>query len=168
MTVDAFGVYSLLTRLTKETHMTLTSLFPSRSVYEPFTVGFDKLFDQLQDTANNIAKNAPNWPPYNIKKVKDNKYVIEMAVAGFAKSDIEVTVEGNKLVIKGDSNDNEAEDYIFKGIANRAFQRTFTIADKVEIKDAEMVNGMLRVWLENLYHAQESVKKIAIKDTDSK
>ncbi len=61
MTVDAFGVYSLLTRLTKETYMTLTSLFPSRSVYEPFTVGFDKLFDQLQDTANNIAKNAPNW-----------------------------------------------------------------------------------------------------------
>ena len=148
--------------------MTLTSLFPSRSVYEPFTIGFDKLFDQLSETANTIAKNAPNWPPYNIKKVKDNKYVIEMAVAGFAKSDIEVTVEGNKLVIKGESNDNEAEDYIFKGIANRAFQRTFTIADKVEIKDAEMVNGMLRVWLENLYQTQETVKKIAIKETDSK
>jgi molecular chaperone IbpA len=168
MTVDAFGVYSLLTRLIKETYMTLTSLFPSRSVYEPFTIGFDKLFDQLSETANTIAKNAPNWPPYNIKKVKDNKYVIEMAVAGFAKSDIEVTVEGNKLVIKGESNDNEAEDYIFKGIANRAFQRTFTIADKVEIKDAEMVNGMLRVWLENLYQTQETVKKIAIKETDSK
>lgn len=168
MTVDAFGVYSLLTRLTKETYMTLTSLFPSRSAFEPFTIGFDKLFDQLQDTANNIAKNAPNWPPYNIKKVKDNKYVIEMAVAGFAKSDIEVTVEGNKLVIKGESQDNEAENYIFKGIANRAFQRTFTIADKVEIKDAEMVNGMLRVWLENLYQTQETVKKIAIKETDSK
>lgn len=148
--------------------MTLTSLFPSRSAFEPFTIGFDKLFDQLNETANTIAKNAPNWPPYNIKKVKDNKYVIEMAVAGFAKSDIEVTVEGNKLVIKGESNDNEAEDYIFKGIANRAFQRTFTIADKVEIKDAEMVNGMLRVWLENLYQTQETVKKIAIKETDSK
>ncbi len=147
--------------------MTL-NLFPSRSVYEPFTVGFDKLFDQLQDTANNIAKNAPNWPPYNIKKVKDNKYVIEMAVAGFAKSDIEVTVEGNKLVIKGATQDNESEDYLFKGIANRAFQRTFTIADKVEVGDAEMVNGMLRVWLENLYHAQETVKKIAIKETESK
>ena len=167
MTVDAFGVYSLLTRLTKETYMTL-NLFPSRSVYEPFTVGFDKLFDQLQDTANNITKNAPNWPPYNIKKVKDNKYVIEMAVAGFAKSDIEVTVEGNKLVIKGATQDNESEDYLFKGIANRAFQRTFTIADKVEVGDAEMVNGMLRVWLENLYHAQETVKKIAIKETESK
>ncbi len=164
-----FGSTLLLTRLTKETFMTLANLFPSRSAYEPFTVGFDKLFDQLQDTANNLAKNAPNWPPYNIKKVKDNKYVIEMAVAGFAKSDIEVTVEGNKLVIKGASQDNEAEDYLFKGIANRAFQRTFTIADKVEIKDAEIVNGMLRVWLENLYQTQESVKKIAIKDaTDTK
>jgi len=71
-------------------------------------------------------------------------------------------------VIKGESNDNEAENYIFKGIANRAFQRTFTIADKVEIKDAEMVNGMLRVWLENLYQTQETVKKIAIKEADSK
>ncbi len=148
--------------------MTLTSLFPSRTAFEPFTIGFDKLFDQLNETATTIAKNSPNWPPYNIKKVKDNKYVIEMAVAGFAKSDIEVTVEGNKLVIKGESQDNEAENYIFKGIANRAFQRTFTIADKVEIKDAEMVNGMLRVWLENLYQTQETVKKIAIKDTDSK
>jgi molecular chaperone IbpA len=168
MTVDAFGVYSLLTRLTKETYMTLTTLFPSHSAFAPFSVGFDKLFSQLQETANTVAKNSPNWPPYNIKKVKDNKYVIEMAVAGFAKSDIEVTVEGNKLVIKGESQDNEADDYVFKGIANRAFQRTFTIADKVEIKDAEMVNGMLRVWLENLYQTQETVKKIAIKETDSK
>lgn len=148
--------------------MTLTTLFPSHSAFAPFSVGFDKLFSQLQETANTVAKNSPNWPPYNIKKVKDNKYVIEMAVAGFAKSDIEVTVEGNKLVIKGESQDNEADDYVFKGIANRAFQRTFTIADKVEIKDAEMVNGMLRVWLENLYQTQETVKKIAIKETDTK
>jgi len=152
--------------------MTLSTLNlfpPTRSAFEPFTVGFDKLFDQLQEIGTNAAKNAPNWPPYNIKKIKENKYVIEMAVAGFSKSDIEVTVEGNNLVIKGSSKDNEAEDYIFKGIANRAFQRSFTLADKVEIKDAEIVNGMLRVWFENMYQAQETIRKIAIKEsTDSK
>ena len=148
--------------------MTLTNLFPTSSAFGPFSVGFDKLFEQLNETANSVAKNTPNWPPYNIKKVKDNKYVIELAVAGFAKSDIDVTLDGNKLVIKGAAQDNEAEDYLFKGIANRAFQRTFTIADKVEIKDAEIVNGMLRVWLENLYQTQETVKKIAIKDSTTK
>lgn len=146
--------------------MTLANLFPTRSSFDPFTIGFDKLFDQLQDTANNLAKNAPNWPPYNIKKVKDNKYVIEMAVAGFAKSDIEVTLEGNKLVIKGASQDAADEDYVFKGIATRNFQRTFTIADKVEIKDAEIANGMLKVWLENMYEVQENIKRIAIKDKE--
>jgi len=159
------GSTLLLTRLTKETFMTLTNIFPTRSTYDPFTVGFDKLFDQLQDASNNLAKNASNWPPYNIKKVQDNRYVIEMAVAGLTKSDIEITVEGNKLIIKGASQDNDEQDYIFKGIANRGFQRTFTLADKVEIKDAEMVNGMLKVWLENMYQAQESIKKIAIKDS---
>lgn len=146
----------------------LPSLFDFHKTLDPFTVGYDKFFKDIEEVTKNVAKNVPSYPPYNIKQVSKNKYVIEMAVAGFAKSDIEVTVEGNKLVIKGESNDNEAEDYIFKGIANRAFQRTFTIADKVEIKDAEMVNGMLRVWLENLYQTQETVKKIAIKETDSK
>lgn len=146
----------------------LPSLFDFHKTLDPFTVGYDKFFKDIEEVTKNVAKNVPSYPPYNIKQVSKNKYVIEMAVAGFAKSDIEVTVEGNKLVIKGATQDNESEDYLFKGIANRAFQRTFTIADKVEVGDAEMVNGMLRVWLENLYHAQETVKKIAIKETESK
>lgn len=87
-----------------------------------------------------------------------------MAVAGFAKQDIEVTMEGNKLVIKGNTQEDVPEEnYLFKGIANRNFTRQFTLADKVEIKDAEIVNGMLKVWLENLVKAQDAVKKITIK-----
>jgi molecular chaperone IbpA len=88
-----------------------------------------------------------------------------MAVAGFAKTDIEVTLEGNKLVIKGAAKEDDVEDknYIFKGIANRNFVRQFTLADKIEIKDAEIVNGMLKVWLENLVKAQDAIKKISIK-----
>ena len=91
-----------------------------------------------------------------------------MAVAGFAKTDIEVTLEGSKLVIKGAVVDS-AEDpssFIYKGIANRNFSRAFTLADKVEIKDAEIANGMLKVWLENMVKAQDSVKKITVKSKD--
>ena len=89
-----------------------------------------------------------------------------MAVAGFAKSDIEVTLDGNKLVVKGNAKEDELkedETYFFKGIANRNFERSFTLADKIEIKDADMVNGMLRVWLESLVQTQDAIKKIAIK-----
>lgn len=148
--------------------MTLSSYFPQLKSLDPYIIGFDKVFDQLQEMGTSAAKNVPNWPPYNIKQVKDNKYVIEMAVAGFAKQDIEVTLEGNKLVIKGESKDLDNENYLWKGIANRAFQRTFTLNDAIEIKDAEIANGMLKVWLENMYHAQENIKKITIKEKDAK
>lgn len=142
--------------------------FPQLKALDPFVIGFDKVFDQLQEMGTNAVKNAPNWPPYNIKQVNDNKYVIEMAVAGFAKQDIEVTLEGNKLVIKGESKDADNENYLWKGIANRAFQRTFTLNDAIEIKDAEITNGMLKVWLQNMYQAQENIKKITIKEKDGK
>ena len=150
------------------TSTTLTTFFPhletlSKSL-DPFTVGFDDVLSQIQEISQSAAKSVPGYPPYNIKQVKDNKYVIEMAVAGFAKQDIEVTMEGNKLVIKGNTQEDVPEEnYLFKGIANRNFTRQFTLADKVEIKDAEIVNGMLKVWLENLVKAQDAVKKITIK-----
>lgn len=148
---------------------TINALFPqlktlSKSL-DPFTIGFDDVLSQINELSESVTKAVPGFPPYNIKQVKDNKYVIEMAVAGFAKSDIEVTLDGNKLVIKGNSKEEELpeDNYIFKGIANRNFTRQFTLADKVEIKDAEIVNGMLKVWLENYVKAQDAVKKIAIK-----
>jgi len=132
---------------------------------QPFTVGFDDTLELMREAAT-IAAKSVSYPPYNIKQVKENKYVIEMAVAGFSKSDIEMTLEGNKLVIKAASKDDDNGDYLYRGIANRAFERTFTLADKVEIKDAEMVNGMLKVWLENMVKVQDAVKKITIKEKE--
>jgi len=145
----------------------MTQLFPSMDFhkFDPFMIGFDEVFKQFEDLSK-TAKKAVAYPPYNIKQVKENKYVIEMAVAGFAKSDIEMTLEGNKLVIKAASKDDDNGDYLYRGIANRAFERTFTLADKVEIKDAEMVNGMLKVWLENMVKVQDAVKKITVKSKD--
>ncbi len=144
------------------------SLFPQWETLtkslDPFTVGFDDVVQQLLDVSAQAAKTVPGYPPYNIKQVKDNKYVIEVAVAGFAKTDIEVTLDGNKLVITGSTKDDDADVYLHKGIANRNFVRNFTLADKVEIKDAEIANGMLKVWLESYVKAQDAVKKIAIKE----
>ena len=121
---------------------TLNSLFPQlenlRTTLDPFTVGYDKLFGDISDMTKDLAKKV-TYPPYNIKQVNKNKYVIEMAVAGFAKSDIEITMDGNKLSIKGAAKDHEGENYLYQGIANRAFERTFTVNDKVEIKDAESI-----------------------------
>jgi molecular chaperone IbpA len=132
-----------------------------RDLFSQF-IGFEDTINTLRK-ATETATKAVNYPPYNIKQVKDNKYVIEMAVAGFAKSDIEITMDGNKLTIKGATKDNEEETFLFQGIANRAFERTFTLNDKVEIKDAEMVNGMLKIWLENIIKTQDAIKKIGIK-----
>ena len=133
---------------------------------QPYTVGFDDTLKLLRETAAAASK-AVSYPPYNIKQVKENKYVIELAVAGFAKSDIEMTLEGNKLVIKGATKEEDSdENYLFKGIANRSFERTFTLNDKIEIKDAEIVNGMLKVWLENMVKVQDAIKKINIKEKE--
>jgi molecular chaperone IbpA len=132
---------------------------------QPFTIGFDDTLELMREAAT-IAAKSVSYPPYNIKQVKDNKYVIEMAVAGFAKSDIEMTLDGNKLVIKAAAKDENESDYLYKGIANRAFERSFTLADKVEIKEAELVNGMLKVWLENMVKVQDAVKKITIKESE--
>jgi len=129
-------------------------------------IGFEDTVNLLQRATQQAAK-AAGYPPYNIKQVKENKYVIEMAVAGFSKADIEITLNGKNLLVKGVSKDDEETDsFLYKGIANRGFERTFTLNDQIEIKDAELVNGMLKVWLENIVKTQDAIKKITIKDSD--
>ena len=129
-------------------------------------IGFEDTVNLLQRATQQAAK-AAGYPPYNIKQVKENKYVIEMAVAGFSKADIEITLNGKNLLVKGVSKDDEeTESFLYKGIANRGFERTFTLNDQIEIKDAELVNGMLKVWLENIVKTQDAIKKITIKDSD--
>ena len=138
-----------------------TTLQSLNKSFDPFSIGFDRVIDEMLEVSKTVSK----YPPYNIKKINDKKWVIEMAVAGFAKSDIEVTLNGNKLVVSGSAQEDEAEEgvYAFKGIANRDFSHTFKIADKVEIGNAEMVNGMLKIGLESLVQVQDQIKKIAVK-----
>ena len=148
----------------------MNDIFSQFRKFDPFSIGFTDVFNELESMSKAVAK-AATYPPYNIKQVKDNKYVIELAVAGFAKSDIEVTLDGNKLVVSGSAKEDtleEGETFFHKGIAARNFTRTFKLADKIEIEDAELVNGMLKIWLQNLVQANDAVKKIAVKEKASK
>ena len=122
----------------------MNDIFSQFHRFDPFTIGYTDVFKELESMSKAVAK-AATYPPYNIKQVKDNKFVIEMAVAGFAQTDIEITLEGNKLVVKGNAQDEEApQDFIYKGIATRNFTREFKLADKIEIKDAELTNEIGR------------------------
>ena len=117
-----------------------------------------------------ILNNSPNWPPYNIVKIDENNYTIELAVAGFGESEIDITIDGGKLIVKGnvESNTDEQENFLFKGIATRAFTRTFAIDDHIEVKNAEIFNGMLKIALERLIPEEKKPKKIPVKSTGKK
>jgi molecular chaperone IbpA len=138
--------------------------------FDKFFLGFDDQFAKMQQFHDDFAKNIPNYPPYNIKKIDDTHYVIEMAVAGFGQADIEVEIDGGKLIVKGniDSVEPDENPFVFKGIAARPFTRTFALNDQVEVKDAEIFNGMLKIALERLIPEEKKPKKVAVKERGSK
>lgn len=152
-------------------------LFPKEfSNFEKYFIGSDKISDAFQknfkDLSDITAKTLSNYPPFNIKKIDDNKYVIEMAVAGFSKQDIEITLEEGKLVVKGlhQTMDDLLKDgiepvYLFRGISDRAFTRHFLIQDTIEVKNADLVNGMLKIWLEAIIPEHKKPKKIPVNET---
>lgn len=136
--------------------------------FDKFFVGFDEQFAKMQKMHDDITKNIPNYPPYNIKKVDDTHYVIEMAVAGFGQNEIDIEIDGGKLVVKGNVSQEGEDNFLFKGIANRAFTRTFALNDQVEVKDAELFNGMLKIALERLIPEEKKPKKVEVKTRGEK
>jgi molecular chaperone IbpA len=143
--------------------------FWSTKDLDKFFVGFDDQFNRLQKLHDDVTKNIPNYPPYNIKKIDDTHYTIELAVAGFGQSDIDIELDAGKLVVRGQINtDEQADNFLFKGIANRAFTRSFALNDQVEVKDAEIINGMLKIALERLIPETKKPKKIAVKSKSDK
>lgn len=136
---------------------------------DKFFVGFDDQFRTLQKLHDDVTKNIPNYPPYNIKKIDDTHYVVELAVAGFSWADIEIEIDGGKLIVRGKiTSDDTEESYIHKGIANRAFTRSFALNDEVEVRDAELFNGMLKIALERLIPETKKPKKISIRTKGEK
>ena len=135
--------------------------------FDPFglsknAIGFDTIFERLQAASDALPK-IPTYPPYNIKKVDDEHFVIEMAVAGFGKSNLDIELKDDKLTITG-NHDAADSNYIYQGIANRAFTREFTLADSVVVKNAELVNGLLKIALERYIPEEKKGRKIDILD----
>lgn len=125
-------------------------------------IGFDDLFTRLEKSMTEATKLAM-YPPYNLRKIGENKYVVELAVAGFTKSDIEVSLEDDVLRISGKTENQDPEgEVLHKGIAERAFLRTFSVADSVVVKNAQLVNGILKVFLENVIPESKKPKRIEI------
>jgi molecular chaperone IbpA len=141
------------------------------SEFDKFFIGFDDQVAQFQKLHDDIAKNIPNYPPYNIVKNGDNSYTIEIAVAGFGQQDIDVEMNDGKLVVRGKlqtAEDPLEDNFLFKGIAQRAFTRTFALNDEIEVKDAEIFNGMLKIALERFIPEAKQPKKVPVKSKSSK
>ena len=137
--------------------------------FDKLFVGFDDQLNRMQKLHDDLTKNIPNYPPYNIKKIDDTHYTIELAVAGFGQSDIDIEMADGKLVVRGNINSETEEDnFLFKGIANRAFTRAFALNDEVVVNDAEIINGMLKIGLERLIPEQKQPKKIPVRQKAEK
>jgi molecular chaperone IbpA len=132
-----------------------------------YFVGADRVMKKLADIADQSVQVASKYPPYNIKKVDEDRYVIEMAVAGFGKNELDIELADSKLKISGNVKSDDTSEYLFKGIAERGFSREFTLADNVEVKSSSLVNGMLKIWLEAFVPEDKKPKKINIEDTET-
>jgi molecular chaperone IbpA len=135
--------------------------------FKPFSVGFDNLFDDFDRMLSFNSASINHYPPYNIRKVNDTDYVIELAVAGFGKKDIEVKSQENTLTIKSKDKKEEVldkdEDILHRGISQRSFTRSFTVAEDVVVKGADLKDGLLSVKLERIIPDEKKPKIIDIK-----
>ena len=135
----------------------------------PFSIGFDDMFDQFENMLGNGGLSMQsNYPPYNIRRTGQDKYSIEVALAGFSKNDVEVEFEDNLLTVRTkqvDKSDNKNDDgeIIHKGISQRHFARSFTIADDVKVNGAELKDGLLTISCERVVPEHKKKKLIEIK-----
>ncbi len=135
---------------------------------DPLFVGFERIFDRM-NAVNKFASVQQKYPPYNIIKADENTYLIELAVAGFGEEDLDIEVHNSVLTIRGNVADTqESTDYIFKGIAARNFERKFTLADTVEVKDITLTQGMLIIKLENIIPDEKKPRKLFIGSSPGK
>ena len=116
--------------------------------YRRSTVGFDRLFDMLENSS--MGGTGENYPPFDLIKLGDNDYRIELAVAGFKPNEIDITAQQNVLIVSGRKNeesDEKGSDYIYRGIANRSFERRFALADHIQVRGADLKDGLLAIEL---------------------
>ena len=138
------------------------SLLDNFNQITPYAVGFDRIFDNLSRYVDNNATST-GFPPYNIRKEGDYNYVIEMALAGFGKKDIEVEVADGTLSVRSVKENSEDDSTVYRGISYRKFERKFTMADDIIVNGAKLENGMLSLELERVVPEEKKPRLISVK-----
>ena len=132
----------------------------------PFSVGFDSIFEEFDRMLESPERYNSNYPPYNIHKLSDNNYKIEVALAGFSKEDIELELKDSTLTIRNKTKEkvinDESNGVIHKGISTRQFERSFTISEDIKVKNAELKNGLLNIDLERIIPDEKKERVIKI------
>ena len=148
------------------TTQALTSIFDhfDRNLLTPYAVGFDRVFDRLNTyVANQNHMTPTGFPPYNIRRDGDYKYVIEMALAGMSKDDLEIQVADQTLTVRSkEKKSEEGGELVHRGISYRQFSRSWTLADEVVVNDAKMENGMLLIHLEHVVPEEKKPRLVKI------
>jgi len=134
------------------------SLFDHINSLTPYSIGFDTVFDRLSQNIDNSS-----YPPYNIRKVGEFDYTIELALAGFSKKDIEVKVVDGVITIKSIKENSEDDETLYRGISYRKFTKKFSLADDMEVKGAKLDNGLLSIDLERIVPEEKKPRTIDIK-----
>ena len=128
--------------------------------FKNFSIGFDRMFDSL----NEVSKiNTSNFPPYNIRKIKDGKYQVEMALAGFSKSDIKCELQDGILTVVAKKEQKDSDNLIHQGIDSRSVLRKFTLSEYMKVEDADFKDGMLKIKFYQDLPEEKKPKTIKIK-----
>ncbi|MEJ6780981.1 Hsp20 family protein [Aminobacter sp. Piv2-1] len=125
------------------------------------SIGFDRVFDLLEN-ASRVTTTIDNWPPYDIARIGEDDYRITMAVAGFSQDELSMTQEQNMLLVTGEKNGEDKAEYLHRGIAGRAFERRFQLADHVKVSGASLENGLLTIDLKREIPEEMKPRRIEI------
>jgi molecular chaperone IbpA len=137
--------------------------------YRRSTVGFDRLFDMLENSS--AGNGGENYPPFDLVKTGDNDYKIDLAVAGFKPDEIDITAQQNVLIVSGkkkEESEEKGNDFIYRGIATRSFERRFALADHIQVRGADMKDGLLSIELKREIPEAMKPRKIDIGGTEQK
>jgi molecular chaperone IbpA len=132
--------------------------------FRDWVIGYDKIFNTVLNQPNNLINNKPNYPPHNLIEYEDGKYTITLAIAGISKEDLDITLEEQNLTISYDGKETESNGKIlYRGIANRSFNKIFHLADNIEVNDASINNGLLTIDLEQNIPDHKKPRQIELK-----
>ena len=140
--------------------MTRTYTFNTSSIGGPWAIGFDPLWDRLHNIET--VNSSGNYPPYNIIKHDDENWSIQLAVAGFKRSELNIELAEGVLTVSAKTESTDEQQYVHRGIGKRAFTRKWTLADDVVVRDASLTDGVLSIKLERIIPEEKKPRKIDI------